>query len=198
MGNAKTRDKRSKKDVLDVAQRLFHERGFQATSVRDIAGAMGIQAGSLYSHIESKDDLLWEIASSASDRFFEMIEPLAASDHLVPQKLRDVIRGHVHVMTEDLAAAAVYSTEWRHLSDDRKKQFIERRDRYESIIRNLVSQGIEQGHFGPFDPSAATLVILSTLNWIYQWFRPDGRMTPDDLAKMMTDFIFDGLKRRTV
>lgn len=198
MKNANTIPKKTKKDVLQAAQRLFRERGFQATSVRDIAAAMGLQAGSLYSHIESKDELLWEIASAAADRFFAMIEPIVASDQIVTQKLRDVIRGHVRVITEQLDAAAVYSTEWRHLSDERRKQFIERRDRYESLIRDLVRDGIEQGHFGPFEPSTATLVILSTLNWIYQWFRHDGRMTPDDLAKMMTDFIFDGLKRRTV
>ena len=198
MKNADAVVRRTKRDVRDAAQRLFHERGFQATSVRDIAAAMGLQAGSLYSHIESKDELLWEIASAAGDRFFEMIEPIIASDQIVTQKLRDVIHGHVRVITEELDAAAVYSTEWRHLSDERKRQFIERRDRYESVIRDLVREGIEQGHFGPFEPQAATLVILSTLNWIYQWFRHDGRMTPDDLAKMMTDFIFDGLKRRTV
>ena len=144
MGNAKTAEKRSKRDVLETAQRLFRERGFQATSVRDIAGAMGIQAGSLYSHIEGKDELLWEIASAAADRFFAMIEPIVASDQIVTQKLRDVIHGHVRVITEELDAAAVYSTEWRHLSDERKKQFIDRRDRYESKIRGLVREGIEQ------------------------------------------------------
>ncbi len=193
-----TRERTALLDAREVAQRLFRERGFGGTSVRDIAREMGIKPGSLYSRIASKEDLLWEIAEGAAERFFAMIEPIVASDRIVMQKLRDIIRGHVQVITDDLDAAAVYSTEWRHLGDERRAAFIEKRDRYEQMITDVVEDGIEQGHFGQYDPKAATLLILSSLNWIYQWYRPEGRMSPDEVGHMMSDFILDGLKRRTV
>ena len=183
--------------ILEVAQRLFRESGFPATSVRDIAAAMGIQPGSLYAHIEKKEDLLWESANAAGDRFFEMIEPVVASDRVITEKLRDAIRGHVRVITDDLDAAAVFANEWRHLSEARRAQFIERRDRYQGLFAELVRQGIEAGHFADCDPRVATLFIMSSLNWIYQWFRRDGRMTADELARTMSDFIFDGLRKRS-
>jgi AcrR family transcriptional regulator len=187
-----------KQEVLRVAQRLFRENGFQATSIRDIADELGIKGGSLYSHISSKEALLWEIASDASDRFFVMIEPIVASDHVVTEKLRDIIRGHVGVITDDLDAAAVFSNEWRNLSPEHRDEFVERRDRYEAMVTEVVQEGVQQGYFGTPDARYATLILLSSLNWIYQWFKPDGRFTAEEVARMMSDFIFDGLKRRTV
>lgn len=165
--------------------------------MRDIADALGMLPGSLYAHIESKDDLLWEIASAAGDRFFAMIEPIAASSLLTTNKLRDAIRGHVRVITENLDAAAVFCAEWRHLTPRRKTDFVQRRDRYEAIVTQMVQDGVEQGLFGVSDARYATLMLLSTLNSVYQWYRPEGRMTADEVAMMVSEFVFDGLKRRT-
>ena len=182
-------------ELLGAAKRLFAERGFQATSVRDIAEAMDITAGSLYAHIEGKDDLLWEIVSAAADRFFAAVEPIAASGLVSTEKLRRVIAAHVEVVTGDLTAAAVYSTEWRHLSDERRRDFASRRDAYEALVRRLVRECIREGTFADVDEKFATLLILSSINWIYQWYRPDGPMTPEEIARKLTDMLFNGLRR---
>lgn len=184
-----------KEQVLAKAEQFFAERGFHGTSMRDIADALSIQGGSLYSHIESKDDVLWEIVTSAGDRFFYAIEPIVASDLITVEKLRRVIASHVTVITDNLAAAAVYSTEWRNLLEPRRSKFAARRDEYERIIRGLVHDCIMEGVFGAVDEKFATLLMLSSLNWIYQWYKPDGPMTPDEIARRLTDMLFNGLKK---
>ncbi len=178
-----------------AAERLFAQRGYLATSVRDIAEAVEIQAGSLYAHIDSKDDLLWEIVVRAADRFFEAIQPVFESQLVTTEKLRRLIAAHVQVVTDDLDAAAVYSTEWRHLSDRRRQAFAARRDEYEGIVRDLVREAIREGTFADWDEKFATLLILSSINWIYQWYKSDGPMSPEEIARKLTDMLFNGLRR---
>ncbi|MBI4717476.1 MAG: TetR/AcrR family transcriptional regulator [Planctomycetes bacterium] len=184
-----------REELLAAAEKLFAERGFQATSVRDIAEALDIQAGSLYAHIASKDDLLWEILCAAAERFFAAVEAIVAQDLVTLEKLRRVIAAHVQVITSNLAAAAVYSTEWRHLSQARRREFASRRNRYEEIVRGLVRACIREGTFTDVDEKFATLVILSATNWIYQWYRPDGAMSAEEIARKLTDLLLNGLKR---
>lgn len=184
-----------KDEVLAVAERLFSDRGYEATSVRDIAEGLRIKAGSLYAHIQTKEDLLWDILSGAADRFFEAVTPIVNSDLVTVEKLRRVIGAHVRVITDSAASAQVFLNEWRHLSEPRRSQFAARRDAYEHIIRKLVSDGIREGSLADVDEKFATLLILSSMNWVYQWYRPDGPMSPEDIARKLTDMLFKGLRR---
>lgn len=182
-------------EVRDAAERLFAQQGYVATSVRDIAEALEIQAGSLYSHIQSKDDLLWEVLTEAADRFFQAVRPIVETQLVTTEKLRRVIAAHVRVVTDNLDAASVYSTEWRHLSEGRRREFAARRDEYERIVRGLVQSAIREGTFADWDEKFATLLILSSINWIYQWYKSDGPMPPDEIARKLTDMLFNGLRR---
>ncbi len=182
-------------ELFAVAERLFAQRGFFATSVRDIADALRIKGGSLYAHIDSKDDLLWGILCEAADRFFAAVEPIVRSDLVQVEKLRRVIAAHVQVVTGNLNAAAIYSTEWRCLNEGRRREFAARRDEYERIFRTLVHDCVREGTFADVDEKFAALLILSSMNWIYQWYRPDGPMTPDEIARKLTEMIFNGLRR---
>lgn len=190
-------DTSKREQIRRAAVRLFRQQGYRATSVRDIAEAVGLQGGSLYAHVASKDDLLWEIVNESADRFFAALRPIVGSDRTTVKKLREAIIAHVLVIAHDLDAAAVYSNEWRHLSEARRAEFAARRDEYEAMFRGLVRDGIRQGFVGTTDETFATLFALSALNWLYQWFKPDGRLTAEDLGKLMADYIFDGLRRRT-
>ncbi len=185
-------------EIRRVASRLFRDDGYHGTSVRDIAEAVGIQGGSLYTHVESKDDLLWDIVNHSADRFFAAIESIVESDREIMPKLHDAMVAHVGVITADLDAAAVYSTEWRHLAGNRRAAFASRRDAYEQLFRGMIRQGVRDRLISSSDEVFASLFVLSSLNWVYQWFRPDGRLTTDELGQLMADYIFDGLRRRTV
>lgn len=182
-------------ELLAAAERLFSQRGYEATSVRDIADALDIKAGSLYAHIETKEDLLWEILTAAADRFFAAVRPIVQSNLVTVEKLRRCIAAHVQVITKSAAAAAIFTTEWRHLNEPRRREFAARRDEYERIFRGLVHDAIREGVFGDVDEKFATLLILSSINWIYQWYRPDGPMSPEEIARRITDLLFNGLRR---
>ena len=182
-------------ELIDAAEKLFADRGFLATSVRDIAEALDLQPGSIYAHVESKDDLLWEIVSSAADHFFGAMRPIIASDLLNSEKLRRLIAAHVAVITSNLPAASVYSTEWRHLSEPRRREFAAKRDEYEQTVRGLIGDCIRDGTFAALDEKFATLLVLSSINWLYQWYHPDGPMTPEEIARKLTEMLFNGLRR---
>ncbi len=184
--------------LLEHAERLFSQSGYEATSVRDIADAMSIKAGSLYAHIETKEDLLWEILTAAADRFFAAANPIMQSDLLPLEKLKRLIAAHVKVITDSASSAAVYTTEWRHLTEPRRSEFAARRDAYEEMVRGLVRQGIRAGEMADVDEKFATLLILSSMNWIYQWYRADGPMTPEEIARKLTEMLFKGLRRAGV
>lgn len=182
-------------EVLEAAEKLFSAHGYEATSVRDIADALTIKAGSLYSHIEGKEELLWDIVSRAADRFFDAVRPTAESNLVTVEKLKRAIAAHVGVITRSAPAAGIYTTEWRHLSEPKRSEFLKRRDEYERMFRKMVHDAIREGVFADVDEKFATLHILSSLNWIYQWYRPDGAMTPEEIARRITDLLFNGLRR---
>jgi len=186
-----------KQQIHRAACRLFRERGFHATSVRDIAEAVGLQGGSLYAHVEKKDDLLWDIVNEAADRFFTALQPIVDADLEIMQKLRNAILAHLDVITSDLDAAAVYTVEWRHLSSERCAAVTKRRDEYEALFRSLVGEAIRERFISAIDAPSAALFILSALNYVFTWYRPGGRLSPEEVGRMLADYIFDGLRRRT-
>lgn len=182
-------------ELLSVAERLFAERGYPATSVRDIADALNLRGGSLYAHIDTKEELLWEILAGAASRYFEAVRPITESDLIPVEKLKRVIAAHVKVITDNVAAASVYTTQWRHLSEPRRTEFAAKRDEYEQMLRGLVRACIREGTFADVDEKFATLLILSSVNWVYQWYRPEGLMTPEEIARKLTELLFNGLRR---
>ncbi len=186
-----------KEQILAAAEKLFQERGYRATSVRDIGEAVGVRGASLYHHIGGKEELLWTIASRAADEFFAALRPVMAADEAAPLKLRKAIIAHVGVITHNLDAAAVYFNEWRHLNKQRRDEFAKRRDEYEGLFRTLLNQGMREGHFAALDERFAARFVLSALNWTYQWYRPEGPMKSEEIAATIADYLLNGLTQAT-
>lgn len=180
-----------------IACKLFRENGFHGTSIRDIAEGVGLLGGSLYNHITSKDDLLWEIVNAAAERFFAALRPIEAAELGSLQKLRSAMIAHVGVIADDLDAAAVYTVEWRHLSAERRTAFTQRRNEYEQMFRRLVRNAMRERYLSVQDETTATLFIFSTLNYMFTWFKLDGPLTAEDVGRVMSDYILEGLKRQT-
>jgi AcrR family transcriptional regulator len=184
-----------KDQILVAAERLFREKGYLATSVRDIGKAVGVQGASLYHHMGGKEELLWAIATRAADEFFAALQPVMAADEATALKLRKAVIAHVGVITRNLDASAVYFNEWRHLKKEQRTQFARRRDEYEGMFRALLGQGIREGIFAPVDERFAARLVLSALNWTHQWYRPDGPMTADEIGSTLADMLLNGLYR---
>jgi TetR/AcrR family transcriptional regulator, cholesterol catabolism regulator len=185
-----------KEQIYSTARSLFRERGYPATTVRDIAREMNMQAGSLYAHIESKEDVLWEIVNRAADQFLDAAEPIAASDLPPTAKLRELVRAHVGVVATNLAEATIFLHEWKFLGEERQQKIAERRNHYESLYRRVVEDGIASSEFAPTDPKMATLLVLSAVNWMPQWYNPAGPLSPAQVADSFSELVLKGLEPR--
>ncbi len=171
-----------RQQIESVASALFRERGYAATSVRDIAKALDIQGGSLYAHVASKEDVLWSIVSRAADRFRERVHPIAERQTSATDRLREMCRAHVEVVTQNLETASVFLDEWRFLGTERQAAIAERRDAYEALFRRVIEEGVARGEFTPTDPKITAIAILSALNGIATWYRLDGPLSADSIA----------------
>ncbi len=182
-----------RQQILATAGGLFREHGYHATSIRDIARSLDMRGSSLYSHVDSKEQMLLEIVTEAADAFLQAAE--AVDKDLAPaDRLRALVRGHLSVIVDELPNATVFFHEWRFLSGGLKAAVIERRDAYERYFRDTIRQGLEQGVFEVDDVKTATLFVLSALNWSYQWFSAAGSLSVEDLTEKYTTLIFNALK----
>src|SRR5436309_15266371 len=121
-------------ELTRAAARLFAEKGYHGTSIGDLAQALGVQKGSLYAHIESKADLLWEVASEGAAAFHAALDRVP-EDGPVVERIRAALRGHLGVVAEQLDIATVFTREWRYLQGERREQFLAERRRYEERVR---------------------------------------------------------------
>lgn len=180
--------------IRAVAERLFRDKGYLATSMRDIADEMNMKGGgSLYAHIKGKEDLLWSIANEATDAFFAALEAACATQGEPHAQLRAAIIAHLLVITEHLSAAAVYFDEWRHLTEPRRSQFMARRNAYERQFQALLEACIKAGDCRAADARLATLHLLSAMNAIRHWYKPNGRLSAQQVAESLAEMLLRGL-----
>ena len=186
---------RSRKAQIDrTATALFRARGFAATSMRELATELGLEAGSLYSHIKSKEEILHRVCFGLADEFFAGFEAATAEASApVATQLRLAIEAHVRVLTRDSAASVVFLHEWRHLSEPARTAFLALRERYEASFRALIQRGIAAGELHAPDAAFASLTLLASLNWLPTWYRPDGKLTPDEIAHRLAEQLLGGL-----
>ena len=182
--------------IQDVASALFHERGYAATSVRDIARALDIRGASLYAHVASKEDVLLAIVERAATSFEETADQgLAATAGAgAGVRLDALVRGHVRVITEEPQLASVFVNEWRHLSPERRKLILVRRDAYQQRFHDIIDAGIGTGEFAATDPALAATFVLTALNGIASWYSPLGRLDVDSIADRYATLTLSALK----
>jgi AcrR family transcriptional regulator len=179
-------------ELTRQAARLFAEKGYHGTSIGDLAQAMGVQKGSLYAHIESKQDLLYETMRDGAAAFHGALD--AIPEQLpATEKIRLALRAHLRIVAEQLDVATVFVQEWRYLEGERRDEILAERRRYEERIRELFREGRELSELrADLDESVAALLLLSAANWAYTWLQP-GRNT-DELADRFYALLVDGMR----
>jgi TetR/AcrR family transcriptional regulator, cholesterol catabolism regulator len=181
-----------REELTRIAARLFAERGYQSTSLADLAGALGVQKASLYHHIASKEDLLWDVAWEGAEAFHAALDGVPA-DAPAAERIRLALGAHLAVVGGQLDVATVFVREWRHLSDERRRRFTAERRRYEERIRELFRAGVEESQLRTdLDVATAALLFLSAANWAYTWLRP-GAPT-EELADRLYAALLDGMR----
>lgn len=180
-------------EIFDAAASLFKQKGFHATSMQDIADAVGMRKGSLYYHISSKEELLFRISHEAISAITKQLEELAAGSLTPTEKLRTAIEIHVQTLCARLDLMSVFLKESNTLTAEQEAQILALRRRYEEVFRGILREGIDSGEFRPVDIGAVADALLGMLNWMHQWYRPNGRLTPEEIAEVFTDLALHGI-----
>jgi AcrR family transcriptional regulator len=185
-----------REQIEDVASALFSDRGYRATSMRDIARELDIQGASLYAHIPSKEAVLASIVERAAERFHQAIQPIAQGPGPAADRLRRMIDAHVRVVAEGRERAHVFLFEWVSLGPERREAVARSRDVYEGHFTRVIAEGIASGELAHEDARMAAIYLLSAMNALAHWYRPDGPLGPEAIAEQYADLFLHGLGRR--
>jgi TetR/AcrR family transcriptional regulator, cholesterol catabolism regulator len=183
-----------RRQIEDVASTLFSSRGYAATSMRDIARMLDLQGGSLYSHIPSKEAVLAAIVEQAAEDFHAAVRPLAERPGPAAERLREMVAAHVRVVTGGRDRAKVFLFEWTFLGEERRAAVARSRSAYQGYFERVVAEGVAAGEFDSPDPGLSAVFILSAMNAMAHWYRPDGALGPEALAGHYADLFLHGLQ----
>lgn len=179
--------------MLKAASEAFRSKGFHATSMKDIAAALGMTAGNLYYYFPSKQGLLAFCQDDTLNRLLATARWARKLTLPPDQQLFLAIQGHVVSLNESVPGSLAH-LEIEHLPEVDRARCIARRDRYERQLRAMVADGAAAGVFRPVDPKVAVLTVLGALNWTVRWYRPGGgRQTPQGLGREMAEHLVRGL-----
>lgn len=189
----KTTRKRSA-EVLDATARVFHEKGYEATSIQDIADELGILKGSVYYYITSKEDLLFEVLEEVHSKALDTVRQAVDIDGDPLQKIRAYVETLSRFNAENQIRMGILLHDFRSLSEPRRKLIVSERDLYEQILRKLIQDGQKQQIICPdIDPKMTTLAVMGMINTIYQWYRPAGKLRPAYIGAAYADLVIRAL-----
>lgn len=183
----------TKDAILAAATTLLGERDYSATSIRDIARAVGILPGSIYGFVENKEAILYEIVSTGINRFVAMVDAVADRQQAPDVQLREAIVEHVKLVSENPSGVLVVFHQWRYLGKENRRKVVALRHRYEQFFRDTVEAAITEGTFRQdLDVRYAVFAILGALNWLPEWLQPNDPDT-ESLGEKLADVLMSGL-----
>jgi AcrR family transcriptional regulator len=181
--------------LLDVAVTAFNERGYDATSMDELAARLGITKSAIYHHVSSKVDLLRLALDRALDALFAVTEEPGATTGRAIDRLEHVVRGSVHVLTAELAFVTLLLRVRGNSEVERTA--LQRRREFDRIVTDLVRAAEDEGDVRPdVDPAVTSRLLFGTVNSLTEWYRPDGGLSADDLADALVTTTFQGLRTR--
>ena len=191
---ADQRRDRARHDILRAASTLFRARGFHATGMRDIAAALGMTVGNLYYYFRNKQDLLAFCQRDTLSRLLGLAESAAQLPCGADQQLWLLIAGHVRCLNEGVPGSLAH-LEIEALDLHDRDDIVQLRSQYERAVRELIQRGIEAGTFAATDADVAARAILGAVNWTVKWFRPDGRLSLNEISASFASQLVRGLLR---
>lgn len=185
---------KSREDVVEAAGRLFAARGYHGTSMRDLGRELGLFGSSLYSHISSKEDLLVEVVERGARFFQESAQAALVTPGDGAARLRALVDGHVGVVLDHLDEVRTFLYEAGALDLAHRDRVLAARDRYEQAFRQVLEQGAGDGSLKlELDPRLGAIFVLSVLNALERWYRPEGKLNRAELVNQILAFALYGI-----
>jgi AcrR family transcriptional regulator len=182
-------------EIVQAAVHLFEQKGYHATSVQDIADAVGLQKGSLYHYISGKEDLLLGVAQRAITEFNQRMKRILASEQSSQEKMKRAMESHLELITHDVQLSTVLLRESVALGEKPQQVVREATDLYLDLWTQLIEEGIARGEFREGNARITALAILGACNWVYRWYREGGSLTSADVAAVYAGLFLNGIKK---
>ena len=182
-------------DILDVAAQVIRQKGFHGASMADIAEAVNLKKASLYHHVNSKQEILLALLDRALEMLFEQIDIIAKQPLPADKKLHRMIQTYLRLLAENSDLSAVLLFEHRSLEADQHTRHIPNRDRFESLWRDVIADGVGEGLFTCPDVALAVRALMGILNWTLTWYHPDGSLSIEQIADQYTQLLLNGLQK---
>ncbi len=192
---ARRRD-RQRDAILRAAARLFRERGFADTGMRDIAAAADLSAANLYHYFDGKNDLLFYCQDRALDRMLAAVESARRESRLAPDRLRRVFTAHMQTLLDEIEGATAH-LQIDSLPPALRDAIVKKRDQYEHGLRRIIAEGIAHGELVDMDPAVVARAMLGAMNWTVTWFRPEGPDPAAAVGGIISRFLVRGIAART-
>lgn len=184
-----------REEILRTARKIIHQKGYHGTKMQDIADAVGMYKGSLYHHVDKKEDIILEIINDGLTNIIDGLEESCTASSTYEGKLKAAIRYHIRHTAHNTDTLAVLLENTKHLPPEHQAPIIEQQHRYENVFIDILEKGIEAGEFKPVDVKIVAFGILGMCNWVYRWYSADGRRTADEIADIYFQFAMSGLRR---
>ncbi len=184
----------TKQEIIEVSVRLFNDNSYSATSVQDIAEALGVTKAALYYYISSKEQILYEIFDQTMTTAEVRLNMLMELDMSVVERITKIVFNHIMAVFDEAPNISVFFTEKAHLSPDNLVLINARRRQYEEIIAGVFEKGIEEGVLrADLEILPTVYALLGMCNWLYHWYDPNGRLKPEELADHYAKMILHGI-----
>jgi TetR/AcrR family transcriptional regulator, cholesterol catabolism regulator len=190
-----TKNSTRKETIIEIAARLFRERGFSATSMRDLAEQVGVEAASLYNHISSKAELLQEICFKVANQFTNNIEAIEKQQVSAVKKLETILRFHIQQMVNHYEEVYVTDREWKHLTEPYLSNMQTQRRVYRQRLASIIEDGIQKAEIKKVDAPTAVLIMLHAVSGIESWHRSTKKISGEMLEENMVTILTGGLKK---
>ena len=192
----KSQDKSLRKQlIIDAAVKVFHQKGYRAATLDDVAHELGLTRPALYHYVSSKENLLSLIYIQALESFFATIYEITGMDLSPPDKLRLFVRRHLHtIVIENLAMFTVFFSEENQLPEKDFQKIRKEKRKFTKVVEDIILEGIAQGYFRDVNAKLQSNAIIGMCNWLFRWYKPDqSSFTPDEITEQFIDLLENGL-----
>jgi TetR/AcrR family transcriptional regulator, cholesterol catabolism regulator len=183
----------TREDILEAAAQVFRQKGFHGASMANIAEVVNLQKASLYHHVASKQEILFELLDRALELLLERISPITTQNISADERLRLMIREYLRILAENTDLASVLLFEHRSLEGRQHARHVPNRDRFEALWRTVLADGVRTKKFLCDNIPLTTRAMLGIMNWTITWYRPNGDLTIDQIADQYSSLLLNGL-----